>query len=70
MSRAKRTELKTDPLTRYDHLVSVGALRSDDHQRTIIKHLQRLWEDLKDYDPGPLPPENAESSGGMVSDTS
>ncbi|KAK1921004.1 putative ATPase [Papiliotrema laurentii] len=51
-----------DPLTRYDHLVSVGTLRPDDHQRGIISYLQRLWDDLKDYDPGPIPPDPAPST--------
>jgi len=31
-------------------------LRRDDHQKGIIRQLMRLYEDLKEYDPGPLPP--------------
>jgi len=58
--------LIADPLTRYDHLISTGSLRADDHQRTIIEHLQRMWADLEDYDPGPLPPELVASSGSFV----
>ncbi|WVO14581.1 hypothetical protein L204_102216 [Cryptococcus depauperatus] len=48
-----------DPLSRYEHLVEDRVLRPDDHQKEIIKHLQRLWDDLKDYDPGPVPPRSA-----------
>ncbi|ORY21376.1 AFG1-like ATPase-domain-containing protein [Naematelia encephala] len=53
-AKADRESFK-DPLTRYDYLVEKGVLRADESQRDIIKHLQRLWTDLKDYDPGPLP---------------
>lgn len=58
-----------DPITRYDHLVSAGTLRPDEHQRNIIQQLQRLWNDLKDYDPGPLPPESAPEPASFVSGT-
>ncbi|EIW68375.1 hypothetical protein TREMEDRAFT_44750 [Tremella mesenterica DSM 1558] len=46
-----------DPLTRYDHLVSTGVLKADPHQRLILMKLQRLWTDLRSYDPGPVPPQ-------------
>ncbi|ORX38251.1 AFG1-like ATPase-domain-containing protein [Kockovaella imperatae] len=54
-----------DPITRYRHLVDVKTLRPDPHQESIIQKLQRLWTDLKTYDPGPLPPETPEIKSGL-----
>lgn len=45
-----------DPITRYEYLVSTGVLKADPQQKSIIMRLQRLWEDLETYDPGPVPP--------------
>lgn len=56
-----------DPITRYEHLVATGVLKADDYQKGIIQKLQRLWTDLKDYDPGPLPPESTKSHPSFVS---
>ena len=61
--------LLPDPMTRYQHLVDIGILKPDPHQKTIIEKLQRLWDDLKVYDPGPIPPEMPESNRGIVSRT-
>ncbi|WVQ80020.1 hypothetical protein IAT38_002121 [Cryptococcus sp. DSM 104549] len=55
----------SDPITRYDHLISDNVLRADPHQRQIIKRLQRLWDDLKDYDPGPVPAPAPEPSSSF-----
>ncbi|TXT09197.1 hypothetical protein VHUM_02671 [Vanrija humicola] len=44
-----------DPMTRYEYLVNEGILRADPHQKNMVKKLQRLWNDLKDYDPGEIP---------------
>ncbi|GAB5586262.1 ATPase [Umbelopsis nana] len=35
----------------YDQLVSEGKVNSDEHQRTIIAQLQRIWMELKSYHP-------------------
>lgn len=59
--------LLQDPATRYEHLVKDKVLRSDSHQKAIIQKLQRLWDDLKDYDPGPVPAAAAQSSSSFVS---
>lgn len=56
-----------DPVTRYEHLVKDKVLRSDSHQKAIIQKLQRLWDDLKDYDPGPVPAAAAQPSSSFVS---
>lgn len=56
-----------DPITRYDHLIETGVLKADSHQRTIIEKLQRLWGDLKDYDPGEIPSQTEEISPSFVS---
>lgn len=45
-----------DPYTRYTYLVNTGVLRPDEHQKGIIKKLNRLYDDLVDYDPGTIPP--------------
>ncbi|KAL7419592.1 ATPase [Cryptotrichosporon argae] len=55
MQEAEAKASFTDPMTRYEHLVDTGVLRADPHQKTIVRRLQRLWEDLKGYDPGPVP---------------
>lgn len=61
------TELmQADPVTRYEHLVSAGILKADEHQRSIIQHLQRLHTSLLDYDPGPLPPQMTEVTPSFV----
>lgn len=56
-----------DPISRYDHLIETGVLKPDSHQRTIIEKLQRLWTDLKDYDPGEIPTQTEELSPSFVS---
>jgi protein AFG1 len=43
------------PLTRYDQLVQAGALRDDEHQRTIITKLETLHDELREYNPPPVP---------------
>jgi predicted ATPase len=35
----------------YDQLVSEGKVNSDEHQRSIITQLQRIWMGLKSYHP-------------------
>lgn len=57
---------RVDPIRRYEHLVETGGLRADPHQRTIIEKLQRLWTDLKDYDPGDIPNQSEEISPSFV----
>lgn len=59
--------LYQDPVTRYEHLIRDNVLRSDPHQREIIQKLQRLWDDLKGYDPGPVPAAVARPSSSIVS---
>lgn len=54
-------------MTRYEFLVNEGILRPDDHQRQIVKKLMPLWEQLKDYDPGPMPEEDDGVSPSFVS---
>ena len=39
------------PLATYDDRVESGRLRDDDHQRTIVEHLEDLHDMLKDYTP-------------------
>lgn len=39
------------PVEMYDQLVSEGKVNSDEHQRTIIARLQRIWMELKSYHP-------------------
>jgi protein AFG1 len=34
--------------------VDTGLLKPDSHQQTIIQKLQRLWTELKTYDPGEI----------------
>lgn len=59
-----------DPITRYEHLINVGILRADPHQRTIIERLQRLHQDLVGYDPGEVPPQTEELTPSFVSSPS
>ncbi|KAL0086515.1 AFG1-like ATPase-domain-containing protein [Phycomyces blakesleeanus] len=49
----QKVDLEVSPLVRYDAIVSQGKVRLDNHQRSIIKHLDRLWRDLKQYSPQP-----------------
>jgi predicted ATPase len=35
----------------YDQLVTEGKVNSDEHQRNIIAQLQRIWLELKSYQP-------------------
>lgn len=63
----RRLNSAIDPITRYDHLIDTGVLKADEHQRTIIKKLQRLWTDLKDYEPGELPPQSEQIQPSFVS---
>ncbi|KIR54752.1 AFG1 family mitochondrial ATPase [Cryptococcus gattii Ru294] len=56
-----------DPVTRYEHLIKDKVLRSDSHQKAIIQKLQRLWDDLKDYDPGPVPAAAAQPPSSFFS---
>ncbi|KIX02335.1 uncharacterized protein Z518_08276 [Rhinocladiella mackenziei CBS 650.93] len=39
------------PLEEYDERVHARKLRDDQHQRTLVEHLQDLHESLKDYNP-------------------
>lgn len=39
------------PLQQYYRLVESGTLRADEHQTRIIQRLQRLHDDLANYDP-------------------
>ncbi|OCT51085.1 Protein AFG1 [Cladophialophora carrionii] len=39
------------PLEEYDERVHAGRLRMDEHQRTLVEHLQDLHESLQDYTP-------------------
>ncbi|KIV84342.1 hypothetical protein PV11_00126 [Exophiala sideris] len=39
------------PLAEYDERVQTKRLREDEHQRTLIQHLQDLHDTLKDYQP-------------------
>ncbi|WWC71281.1 uncharacterized protein I206_105234 [Kwoniella pini CBS 10737] len=58
----------SDPMTRYSHLVQDNVLRADENQKVIIGKLQRLWEDLEHYDPGPIRDEpEGNSNGGFLS---
>jgi len=45
------------PLSRYHELIAEEALRSDDHQRSVVGRLQKLHDDLKSYTPPPIPTE-------------
>jgi hypothetical protein len=65
-----RLKDSADPMTRYEYLVEKGTLKPDDHQKGIIQHLQRLWKNLQDYDPGSIPPEETEIKPSFVSDQS
>ena len=35
----------------YDDLVKQNVLKNDNHQRSVIKNLQELSEDIRDYKP-------------------
>jgi hypothetical protein len=63
----RSSQLTVDPLTRYRHLVKVGTLKADPRQEVIIHQLQRLWEDLQTYDPGPVPPPATDITPSFVS---
>ncbi len=43
------------PLSRYHELVAEEALRSDDHQRSVVERLQKLHDELRSYTPPPIP---------------
>lgn len=43
--------LIVSPLTKYDTITAGGSVQSDPHQRSIVKHLDRLWHDLQSYAP-------------------
>lgn len=59
----------TTPVERYDELVQSGVLRDDAHQRSIIKVLQSLHDQLKTYKQGdvPDPEEHLQASKGLLS---
>jgi predicted ATPase len=59
--------LIVDPVTRYQYLVDTGVLKPDSHQATIIQKLQRLWTDLKTYDPGEISTQTEDISPSFVS---
>lgn len=42
-------------MTRYEYLVRTGVLRADPYQKEIIQKLQDFHEELRHYDPGPIP---------------
>ena len=46
------------PLKKYDETVRSGKLKLDRHQRQIVEHLQRLYNDVVSYKP---------TSGGFFS---
>ncbi|KAH0836985.1 hypothetical protein AYO21_01712 [Fonsecaea monophora] len=49
---ASVTDVSTrGPLEEYDERVQTRRLREDEHQRTLIEHLQDLHETLKEYNP-------------------
>lgn len=39
------------PLKKYDEMVQNGKLRLDKYQRTVVEHLQRLYNDVVNYQP-------------------
>lgn len=43
------------PTSLYEDRVRNGILRDDEHQRGIVKVLQRMWDELADYDPPDVP---------------
>ncbi|KII95035.1 hypothetical protein PLICRDRAFT_693312 [Plicaturopsis crispa FD-325 SS-3] len=43
------------PLKRYHGLINSGAIRGDEHQTRIIQKLQNLHDQLKAYEPPPIP---------------
>jgi len=45
------------PLSRYQELIAEEALRSDDHQCSVVERLQKLHSDLRSYTPPPIPTE-------------
>ncbi|PVG03510.1 hypothetical protein CPB86DRAFT_779227 [Serendipita vermifera] len=42
------------PISKYEEMVKNGILRPDEHQKTIIEKLQRLHDDLRDYEQPPV----------------
>ncbi|THH29654.1 hypothetical protein EUX98_g4532 [Antrodiella citrinella] len=50
-SHTKAPEGALSPLQQYYKLVESGTLRADDHQTRIIQRLQRLHDDLANYEP-------------------
>ncbi|CAG8571480.1 6861_t:CDS:2 [Acaulospora colombiana] len=42
------------PISKYEEMIENGILRPDEHQRTIIEKLQRLHDDLRDYEQPPV----------------
>ena len=40
------------PLTKYDQEVAQGKLVDDEHQRQVIKKLERVYEEVQNYQPG------------------
>ena len=46
----KRQE-RPGPLSAYDSLIHQGELNDDDHQRTIVKSLQDLFDKISGYRP-------------------
>ena len=39
------------PLIRYDKLVEMGAINNDEHQREVVKLLDRLYQQTTNYNP-------------------
>ncbi|KAI3481495.1 hypothetical protein L1887_56042 [Cichorium endivia] len=69
-SAAKSGKTKaTTPVERYEELVQSGVLRSDDHQRGIIKVLQSLHDQLRTYKQPDVPDPEAhlQASKGFLS---
>lgn len=60
-------EMPADPVKRYEYLVAKGLLKADPHQKKIVEKLERLWKDLRTYDPGPIPDEPSELTPSFVS---
>lgn len=56
LSTAKSAKSKAvTPTERYGELIDSGILRPDDHQRTLIKVLQTMHDELKFYKQRPVP---------------
>lgn len=55
-----RVDDATGPLVEYNARVEAGRIRNDDHQRGIVQSLQRLHDQLLNYDAPPVTPPSLE----------